>query len=108
MQREDYLKEIKSIFDRCYKITEKKGKDYAKEHDVFYNFKMCEIFGVCLAEEGIVVRMTDKLSRIINLLHKKNDVEDERIEDTIMDLINYSAILLVYLKSKQAEARKYD
>ena len=105
MLREDYLREIRSVFEQCYKITEKKGKDYAKDDDVFYNFKMCELFGVCSAEEGIVVRMTDKLSRIINLLRKTNDVEDERIEDTLMDLINYSAILLVYLKSKNGEER---
>jgi hypothetical protein len=56
------------------------------------------VVGVPIAR-AILVRMTDKMSRISNLLDKENSVKDEKIEDSIYDLINYAAILRAWLKN---------
>ena len=62
--------------------------------------KNVEILDVCSTEAGIVVRMTDKLSRIANLIKQDAKVKDESISDTLLDLMNYANILKVYLNNK--------
>jgi len=94
------VEEIDSIFKSCIQILEAKNSDYAGDRSPFFNFEMCEKLGVCRTEQGIIVRMTDKLARAINLLGDDREaaVRNETIEDTLKDLINYTAILLVYLR----------
>ena len=96
------VEEIDSIFESCMKIIEAKNSDYAGDRSPFFNFEMCEKSGVCKTEHGIIVRMTDKLARVINLLEDGREaaVRDETIEDTLKDLINYTAILLAYLRQR--------
>lgn len=57
---------------------------------------------ICSVEQGFLVRMSDKYARICNLIgnQKENAVLDEKVEDTLIDLANYSMLLAVYLKSK--------
>ena len=99
MTTKEFLREIEGTFDECYNLVLKKNKDYANQDDPFKNFKMSTQVGVEPAR-AILVRISDKLSRISNLLDRTNSVNDERIEDTIYDIINYSAILKAYLNDK--------
>lgn len=49
--------------------------------------------------EGIVIRMSDKMERLINLIElKKDPAVDEAIEDTLFDLAGYAVIGLMYLE----------
>ena len=50
---------------------------------------------------SFVVRMQDKLNRIYNLACKNTDrkVEDEKVEDTLLDLANYAILALIELES---------
>lgn len=49
--------------------------------------------------EGIVIRMSDKMERLINLIElKKDPAIDESIEDTLFDLAGYAVIGLMYLE----------
>jgi hypothetical protein len=78
-----------------------KTKDYATIDDPYRNFRMSESVGVSV-EKGILVRMCDKLSRIGNLIENDhNSVKDESIEDTLIDIMNYSNILLCYIQEKR-------
>ena len=56
-----------------------------------------------LAQLGIVIRMNDKISRLINL-YKKDKIEasavSESVEDTAIDLMNYANMLMVLRKGK--------
>lgn len=88
---------LEKTFQECLDISKKKNADYASSTDPFKNFRACEILGVPLTK-GIIVRMSDKMTRIANLLERKAEVSDESIEDTLHDLINYAAILNVYIK----------
>ena len=50
---------------------------------------------------GVVIRMNDKLNRLLNLILKnKQNVVDESVEDTFIDMANYSIIALLVNKCK--------
>ena len=50
---------------------------------------------------GVLVRMDDKLSRIENLLAKKdNTAQCESLEDSFLDLSNYSLICVLLLRNQ--------
>ena len=83
------------------KVQRAKNHDYSGVVDPFANFELVEKFGVCSTEEGIVVRMTDKLSRISRLLKGDAKVLDEKVEDTLIDLANYAIILKCYMEAKR-------
>jgi hypothetical protein len=76
-----------------------KNHDYARPEvkDYYANFRECEAFGIP-AYKGILIRMSDKWSRIKGLSMKEAAVKDESIEDTMLDLANYA---LLYLCVKQ-------
>ncbi len=67
-----------SILELCYEIGNKKNSDYGVE-----NIKK---FGIL----GIIVRLSDKIARLGNLYGKTSSVKDESINDTLIDIINYS------------------
>jgi hypothetical protein len=100
INHEEYLKEFKKITDKMFEITTLKNKDYSDGENAFRNFMQCESLGICSAEKGILVRMSDKMSRIANLLERDAFVTNEKIEDTLIDLSVYSIILSIYLKEK--------
>jgi hypothetical protein len=41
---------------------------------------------------GVLVRLNDKVERLKNLINSNKDPEYESIEDTLLDLVNYSMI----------------
>ena len=53
---------------------------------------------------GLVVRIGDKYFRLVQLTQRgyKRKVEDERIPDTALDLVNYGTMLLVLLSEKRS------
>lgn len=96
MNQKEFIKHIEETYKRGVEIIKRKNSDYAENTDVFKNFRFAELVGV-KPDRAILVRISDKLARISNLLEKENLVKDETIEDTLIDLINYSAILVAYL-----------
>lgn len=105
MTQADYLAEFKKITGELVELTSRKNSDYANAQDAFLNFQLVERLtnGDIKAEEGIVVRMSDKFQRIANLMSRPAQVADEKVEDTLKDLATYSIILLLYLRSKAVE-----
>lgn len=99
MTHENYLQKFKEITDEMYALTARKNADYASTTDAWANFTLIEKLtaGQIRAEEGILVRITDKLQRVANLLNREGQVKDEKITDTLMDAAVYSIILLIYL-----------
>lgn len=98
MTTNKFLEYIKLTFEEAYNLIVIKNKDYA-DQDPFKNFRMSTQVGVEPAR-AILVRISDKLSRVSNLLDRDPSVTNERIEDTLNDIINYSAILKAYLHDK--------
>lgn len=102
MTTDEFLDELADLHSAMMSITKAKNADYAWEADPFNNFRQCEAMSICSIEQGFLVRLSDKWSRICNLIgnQKDNAVLDEKIEDTLVDMANYCLILSVYLKSK--------
>jgi hypothetical protein len=103
MTREDYLKEFQKVTSDMLALTKKKNADYAGESNPFANFQLIEKLGAASTEQGFVVRMSDKLQRISNLISRPNQVADEKIEDTLLDLSIYSILFLIFLKDKAVD-----
>lgn len=103
MEKKDFLEQFAKETDLMYNTSYKKNKDYTGDGDSFKNFLAIEELTdkKITAEEGILVRMTDKINRIANLLYKPNEVADEKIQDTLLDLAVYSIILKIYLSNKK-------
>lgn len=96
MTSEQLIRELESTYSRCLATAKKKNADYADNDDPFRNFKMSLFVGVS-PQRAILVRLSDKISRISNLLDREAKVKDEKIEDTIEDAINYLALLKAML-----------
>lgn len=100
MKRQEFMDQLGDNADTALQIVSRKNQDYADGQDPFQNFRMVQNTGLCSVEEGIAVRMTDKMQRIINLLNEDAAVEDEKMEDTLLDLMNYANIMLAYRQNK--------
>lgn len=103
MNRQQYLDFHKALCEEARNLSERKNHDYAGRggEQPFANFQRCEALGICSTERGFLVRMTDKMSRLASFAEAgKFQVADEKVRDTCIDLINYTALLLAYIDSK--------
>lgn len=83
------------ILDTMKEIHEAKNHDYSREGE-FGNFYEAERIGI-EGWRGAFVRLQDKYTRACNLIYgKKAKVEDEKLEDTLLDLANYAVIVLCF------------
>lgn len=91
MTRDELFQLHKDLCDKARELMQRKNHDYASQ-DPFDNFYVVEALRITSAEEGILVRMSDKLARLASVLKKGSQV-DESVEDTVLDLVNYSVLL---------------
>ena len=89
------IENIRATYDAGISIIEKKNRDYGADGDPFRNFKTATVLGLTV-EKAILVRLMDKIARVDNLLEHEAYVTEETLEDTLVDAINYLAILKAY------------
>lgn len=76
--------------------------------DTFYlkNERYGDSFTQTMDDYGLVtsiIRITDKFNRLTTLYKNKDlDVDDEPIVDTMLDMANYLAMTVAYIKSRKA------
>jgi len=121
MRKEEILEEFKKIWKyghpmfyelviKMCEIHEVKNKGYGGGNPLG-NFMECERLGIP-AWKGCLVRMGDKWTRINNLARKMDDpdmqdaVKMESLEDTLIDLANYSLLCLILLKEREKNEGK--
>lgn len=100
MNRAQYLEFHKQLCEEARSLSERKNRDYAGNggEQPFANFERCQTMGICTTERGFLVRMTDKMSRLSSFCESGFlSVNDESVRDTVMDLINYSALFLAFI-----------
>jgi len=100
--------EFLSFHDQCTAkmraITEAKGHDYSSGNYQFGNFEVVAACGICSAETGFLTRMMDKMCRVTSFVSQGVlKVKDESVEDTLLDLANYSILLAAYIKHKRGQ-----
>lgn len=103
MTKEEYLNFHKTCLNKMAEITKAKNADYTgNSGDPFANFTRVEAVGICSTEQGFLTRMMDKMARINSFVQNNNlQVKDESVEDTLLDLANYSLLMLGYIRSKK-------
>jgi len=109
MTGKEFIEYHKTVVAKMNDIVRAKNQDYSGggDCDAFNNFTMVEKKGTCSTEAGFLVRMEDKMMRINNLIKNGSAaVKDESIRDTLMDLANYSILMMGYIESKGKVTRR--
>jgi hypothetical protein len=83
--------EIRQIALEIAQLVEKKNHDYNNSFD-----KTMDKYG----DTAYFLRIEDKLNRLINLSKKEAKVNDERVEDTLKDIIGYTLLMIKYKNKK--------
>lgn len=105
MTKEELFKLHQEICQEALELMKKKNNDYASNKDPFMNFRRAEYLGFATAELGVLIRMTDKMSRISTFLNSGElSLSNESVYDSIVDIINYSVLLAGLLKDKQQKS----
>jgi hypothetical protein len=97
--KNELTESVRKTFDKAHKICVIKNEDYASTDSPFKNFEAANLVGLS-AEQALLLQMANKLSRIGNLIGDKK-AKNEPIEDSLIDLINYAAILKAYIEHKK-------
>tara|TARA_Y100000310_G_scaffold146938_1_gene146229 strand:+ start:204 stop:623 length:420 start_codon:yes stop_codon:yes gene_type:complete len=87
-------------------LMSRKNHDYAgSEGDSpWMNFQRSEIMGICKTQQAFMVRIMDKISRLITFTNAGELlVKEEGVEDSIIDIINYMVLFSAFLKDKKTE-----
>ena len=83
---EDWEEFLVNVFNESYRVFQKKRHDYGTE-----NINM-------LGLKGVFVRIWDKTWRLKHLIWENKSPENESLEDTFLDIMNYCIIALSLLK----------
>lgn len=95
------------IVQKMVDLVIKKNHDYAGERDPLLNLRMCEHAGVPAWVGISAVRMADKYSRIKNFFETEVlKVASESVEDTLVDLANYSLLCILAFEDEVTEIPK--
>lgn len=96
----------RELDEKIMQVTTSKRNDYASDFDVLLNFK-----GVAEAAKALGIDITDpsqyalfmvilKIKRITNLINSKKTPNNESIEDSFLDGINYFKLAYCCFKDK--------
>lgn len=82
-----------------WEIMDEAGNLLLKKHEAYGPKNIAQAPGG--AENGLRVRMWDKMARLNHILENPGvDVNDESLEDTLKDLLNYCAIFIMVRNNK--------
>jgi len=110
MTTQQFIQEFEAATAKIVATVKAKNADYAGDGDPFFNFLVIEKLskGRISAEDGILVRKTDKITRLMNLVKQDAAVTEESFEDTCLDDAAYSIILAVLRGSRCSTASTVD
>jgi hypothetical protein len=98
------IKDYEIILAQARELVEKKNLDYAGDDDFLANFKMSKMMGI-KPSMGVLLRISDKFARLCQLVQGDPNVADEKIRDTLLDLLNYSALMMLCLDDEEEMER---
>lgn len=103
---ERLLSTHESLCNRARELMRRKNHDYTQgSAKPLANFELAVQLGaVGDVDKSVYIRFLDKVARLATLLNKEPQVKDESFDDTILDIINYS-ILMMY--ARQIMKEKY-
>lgn len=98
-----------SLLEKCMQLCPKDGEiiqefvNVLEESALLFAKKQADYGPGNIAkfgEAGLLVRLSDKLERLINLCTSNKQPNNESIEDTLKDILNYAAIWLIVRRGK--------
>ena len=104
-----YNPDFEKILEEAKELHNRKNDDYAKTNDPYANFRECERFGIP-AWKGVLVRISDKWTRICNLVKKMDEgkeASNEPLEDSFRDLCVYFPIILDLYRKWLVDKEKF-
>lgn len=100
MTRERLFELHQEMTAKAFEILKAKNADYSKGTPLG-NFYVTEAIQAGTAENGIIIRLSDKISRLVSVLEKGLQVKTESAKDTILDIINYAVLLAAVVEDKE-------
>lgn len=92
MSIEEKIEAHKELLDGLHNLYVTKNRDYGDSvHDTY------EKYGLV----SFLVRLEDKLNRARTLSKQAAVVQDEKIEDTLLDMANYAVLAVLELKGER-------
>ena len=93
MTRQEFNDFHVKMCSEAFELMKRKNADYGGDTDPFANFRMSALLNLS-PEQGVLLRMQDKMARIISFLSKGSlAVKEESWRDACVNLVNYSVIL---------------
>ena len=110
IDRKELMEIHKQLTFEANALMQMKNHDYSGGKDAsdpFLNFTRVEKLGITDTKTGFLVRMTDKISRLITFCRNGTfKTKDEALKDTILDLINYSVLLYAYSQTEKGDYKE--
>lgn len=107
-KRQELFRLHRQLSKQALELMKKKNHDYAgkRGHTPLGNLGLCEAMEVCSIEQGILIRMSDKLMRLAKFCESGELKVAESVDDTIVDTINYAILLAFAAKERNAKAKR--
>ena len=99
MTQEEQIKHFEVITTQMKETLFKKGNDYSNE-DRLSNFKLAGAICGLKAEQNCLSLIATKVARLGVLLNSDKEPNNESVQDSVLDLANYSILLSMILKDK--------
>ena len=91
--------------NRMASIHSAKNHDYAKIDDPLSNLKLTEVMGWVPGWQSVIVRLGDKLCRLVNFAKKGEfKVKNESFIDTCIDLANYAILCAILFEERKTQS----
>lgn len=91
------VERFKQITEEMQELCKRKNSDYGSSvNDTYKKYGMV----------SYLVRMEDKINRVRNLVLKGNQkIEDEKIQDSLLDLASYSILAIIDMENENDSKR---
>jgi hypothetical protein len=99
MTQQEQIKHFEVFTTQMKEILFKKGNDYANT-DRLSNFKLAGSICQLKAEQNCLSLIATKVARLGVLLNSDKTPDNESVQDSVLDLANYSILLSMILKDK--------
>ena len=106
MNRDELMQHHVALCEEARALMRVKNHDYAgKDTETpWMNFQRSEIMGLCKTEQAFMVRILDKISRLITYTTSGElMVKGEGVKDSIVDIINYMVLFSAFIEDGKAE-----
>ncbi len=102
MTLEEQVNVFKEMTGQMESVMFSKGNDYANT-DRLSNFKLAGAISGLTAELNCLSLMATKVARLGILLNATSNPNNESIQDSILDLANYTLLLSMILKDNKTK-----